>query len=63
MNEDCEHELALTKESLSLATSNTSDAQKRQCACKGLYESGAGDNDAEWHAPGAVLAQEMRLSM
>jgi len=51
MNEELRHELACTKESLSLATSNMSDEQKRQCACKGLYESGAGDNDAEWHAP------------
>ena len=51
MNEELRHELACTNESLSLATSNMSDEQKRQCACKGLYESGAGDNDAEWHAP------------
>jgi hypothetical protein len=45
-----EHELALTKESLFLATSSTSDAQKQQCDCKGLCESGAGDSDAEWYA-------------
>jgi hypothetical protein len=42
-----EHELTLF-----LATSNTSDEQKRQYACKGLCESGGGDSDAEWYAPG-----------
>ena len=45
-----EHELALTEESLFLATSNTSDAQQQQCDRKSLCESGAGGSDMEWHA-------------